>query len=294
MKKFLISALIVLISLYPAVGHALYILDYSASKNDRFYTGTRSNYIGAAYDFSGVGYSSSGTWATLVSNNCFISAAHYYPAAGSTVTFWATDDKSGPSYTYTVTGGVKIGSTDLWVGWFDSSVDVNSSIARYPVEMLTGYSDYIPQVIYTLGLYQGGGSKQVVGMNVIDNFYTTEVGASTGITAWYDYDNNDSPSVGGNESYLLVGDSGAPSFVDYGSQLALVGIHWAHTDNTPVMGASSVDSFVPSYFDDINAVLAGRGQSLSAVPEPGMNVYGLIIACCLWFRRRRRRQTDYS
>jgi hypothetical protein len=262
------------------------IRNYSPAEHYRFYTGSDKDFVGAPYDFSGVGLGSSSHWATLVSDNTFLSAVHYAPGVGENITFWDTNLTTGPKYTYKVTGGARIGTTDLWVGWFDSSVTVDDSIARYPVAMLsTGY-DYLDLELYVYG------KDQRVGRNVIDMLYMITVGSSTGLTAWYDYDNNDTPSVGGDEAYLQSGDSGGPSFTLVNSSLSLVGLHWAITGSP----AYSIDTFVPEYYDEINTVLAGRGQSLSAisfsaptpVPEPGLFWYSVIIAGFLWFKRQHK------
>jgi hypothetical protein len=259
------------------------IRDYNAAQHYRFYGGSDKNFVGEPYDFSGVGYSNAGHWATLVSNNYFISATHYHPGTGETVTFWATNDLTGPSYTYTVAGGSRIGTTDLWVGRFDTTVD--SSIARYPLAMEPSASDYIDLVLYNYGL------NQRVGRNVLEDLGSITVSPSTGVAAWYDYDNNDSPSVGGDETFLQAGDSGAPSFTILNSELSLIGVHWAvstYLDGSPY---GSIDTFVPEYYDDVNAVLATGGQTLTAVPEPSAYWYALIIACSLGLSRRRRRNS---
>lgn len=264
--------------LRPTVSHsALMIRDYNAAEHYRFYSGSDKNFIGESFDFSGVGYSNDGHWATLVSNSYFISASHYHPGAGERVTFWSTNDLTGPSYTYTVAGGTRIGMTDLWVGRFDTVVD--SSIARYPVAMLPTANDYIDRVLYNYGV------DQRVGRNVLELLGTAYADPSTGVVAWYDYDNNDSPSVGGDETYLQAGDSGAPSFTVFNSELSLIGVHWA-IYKSPV---GSIDTFIPEYYDEVNAVLKTGKQSLTAVPEPGTYWYALIISCGLWFKRRSRR-----
>ncbi|RXK80051.1 hypothetical protein EST62_13190 [Chlorobaculum sp. 24CR] len=278
MKKFLASLLVTLMFLLPAsVNGTMTIRDYAAARHSRFYTGSDKNFIGALYDFSGVGYSNYGTgyWATLVSDNYFISAAHYHPAIGQTVTFYATNDPGGASYTYTIAGGTKIESTDLWVGWFNTAVD--ASIERYPILTLPDNADYTGLVLYNYG------KQDIVGRNVV---YKVSLGATTesiGEVAWYDYDNNDSPSVGGDETVLQYYDSGAPSFVVYNSSLALVGIHWL-SDRSTISG----DTLVPEYYDQINTVLDAKDQSMVAVPEPDLQWYAMIIVCSLWLNRRRR------
>jgi len=253
MRRFLPSALIALILLLPASNYGeMIVRDYASARNYRFYDGGGSNFVGNSYDFSGVGLGSAGRWATLISDNCFLSANHLHPAVGEKVTFWSTNRLTGPSFSYTVTGGVRIGATDLWVGWFDKSVTVDLSIKRYPIPLMPFLKRYLGLELYNYGM------RHRVGRNVLEVITSYSYGGSEGITGWYDYDNNDIPSVGGDETWLRVGDSGAPSFAVFNSRLTLIGIHWSVTHNP----SNSIDTFVPEYFDEINQVLAKRGQGL--------------------------------
>ncbi|HHE31900.1 MAG TPA: hypothetical protein ENL07_04555 [Chlorobaculum parvum] len=271
MKRVLLSLLMIgLLCLIPAVSRAkMAIYDYHAAINSRFYSEADKNFIGDPYDFSGVGQSnSSDRWATLVSDNCFISANHYHPGVGETITFYETNDLSGTSYSYTVTGGQRIGTTDLWIGWFDTAVD--TSIERYEVLDMANDGDYTGLELYIYG------KPNVVGTNTIDwvDNETNVLGSYH--TIWYDYD-----SIA-NEARLQSGDSGAPSFAVVNSSLALVGVHSAVCKDLN----SSIDTFVPAYLDEVNIVITEQNQLPTTVPEPGMFSYLLVISCYLWVQRR--------
>lgn len=280
MKGYLTSLMIALIALSPAVSRgAMTIRTYSAALHDRFYTGSDKNFIGADYNFSGVGQFTSGHWATLLSDNSFITAAHYSPAINEVVTFYATNNKSGNSYTYTVESLTRITTangklTDLMIGRLNTAV--NSSITRYSILELPNESDYLGKILYNYG------SQDVVGRNVLDRINVGSYAPSENKMFWYDYDNHDTPSVGGDETLLQSGDSGAPSFVATSSGLTLVGIHWVSDFNS-----ISGDSFISPYASNIGAVLSANRQALLAVPEPNGHLYALAIACALWFMRRR-------
>ena len=251
MKGFLPSALIMLMLSLPTVSRGdMIVRDYASVRHERFYQGSGNDFVGKRYDFSGVGLGSAGHWATLVSDNCFLSANHLHPAVGEKVTFWAANKLTGARFTYAVTGGARIGTSDLWVGWFDTAVDV--SIARYPIPLQPFLNRYVGLELYNYGM------RHRVGRNVLEVITTYALGESTGLTAGYDYDNNDIPAVDGDETFLRAGDSGAPSFAVFNSRLALVGIHWSVTRNPD----SSFDTFVPEYFDEIDKVLKKRGQAL--------------------------------
>ena len=257
------------------------IRNYQPMRHDRFYTGNDKAFVGDPYDFSGVGFT--GTyWATLISDCYFISATHHHAALNDSVTFWETNNQSGPSHTYSVLGGQQIGGTDLWVGWLNTAVD--SSIARYSVLDLPTYPDYSGLTLYNYGL------THRVGRNVLDDYGFLTVAPSTGFVMGYDYDNNDTPSVGGDETFLQGGDSGAPSFTVFDGKLTALGIHWAITDAFPGTdeGESSYDTFVPTYIGALNGVLADKGQSVSVVPEPSAALFVLLGATGLACRHRRR------
>lgn len=251
MRGVLLPFFITLIVLPPnSIRGEMIVRDYTPARNYRLYAGSDRSFVGRSYDFSGVGLGSAGHWATLVTDTCFLSAVHLHPAAGEKVTFWGSNSLTGASFTYTVTGGTRIGTTDLWLGWFDAPVD--RSIARYAVPKLRSPKAYLGLILYNYGM------THRVGRNVLDMLGECQLGPTTGKIASYDYDDNDTPSVGGDETYLQVGDSGAPSFAVFNSRLSLIGIHWS-ISNTPLR---SIDSFVPEYFDEINKELVKRGQAL--------------------------------
>jgi hypothetical protein len=201
---------------------------------------------------------------------------------GANVTFFEGDDLFGTSHTYTVVGGQQIGGTDLWVGWFAAAVDPD--LARYPILDLPFSTDYF-------GLTQWNyGDSHRVGLNVTEDFDSITVGPSTGFVFVADYDNSDSPSVGGDETFLQGGDSGAPTFNIVDGKLALIGIHWAISDDFPGTdeGETFVDSAVPAYISAINDVLDDKGQQLTVVPEPTSAALLLCGAIALAGVRRRR------
>jgi hypothetical protein len=285
--KRLLQACCLFLPLIATAAATMVIRDFEAPRHDRFYTGANKDFIGDPYDWSGVGRATSGTWATLVSDSYFISATHFHPAVGSNVTFWETNRLTDPSHTYPVTGGQQIGGTDLWVGWFGTAVD--ASLERYPVLDLTDPSAYLGLVQYNYGV------NHRVGLNVTEGIGLETVGASTGLVWYADYNNLDTPSVGGDETFLQGGDSGGPTFNVVSGQLALIGIHWAISDEFPRTneGELFVDSAVPAYIPDINGVLASQGQALMVIPEPSSE---LLLCCILALgvattRRRSRPET---
>ena len=280
MKRSLLTLGLIAACTLAASGNTV-IRNYQPLRHDRFYTGNDKAFVGDPYDFSGVGFT--GTyWATLISDCYFISATHHHAAINDLVTFWETNDQSAASHTYTVAGGQQIGGTDLWVGWLDTAV--NASIARYSVLDLPTYPQYVGLTLYNYGL------THRVGRNVSDFLSSETISPSTGDVMWYDYDNFDTPSVGGDETFIQAGDSGAPSFTVFDGKLTVLGVHWAITDIFPSTneGEYTLDTFVPSYIADLNQVLDDKNQSVSVVPEPSAALFIFISATGLAWKHRRR------
>ncbi len=66
-----------------ALGRAdLQVETLQPNRQDRFYVGADKNFLGQAFDWSGVGQAQNGTWATMISPDYFVSAAHYHPSNG--------------------------------------------------------------------------------------------------------------------------------------------------------------------------------------------------------------------
>ncbi len=264
------------------------VRSYSPQVHDRFYVGGDKAFVGDPYDFSGVARSSDNWWATLVSDNYFLSATHAHPGGGATVTFYEDNNPAGSTHSYTVGGGVAIAGSDLWLGWFTAVVD--PSIARYAVLFDPPIENYLDLPIYTYGV------PHRVGQNVVDFFDVDTIDGSTGVTMYFDYDGSDLPDTGGNETFLQSGDSGAPSLTIYEGMLTVLGIHWAISDSFPGTneGEVSIDTFVPFYIDELNEEMADMGQSLTVVPEPTttalLAVVGVILGSAALRRRTSRRK----
>ena len=268
-----------------------------SARNDRFYSGADKAFIGEPYDWSGVGLSSNGAWATMISPTYFISAWHDHPAPGSTVTFYTGNSFSTTSYTYTVSsfgyqtsssglGGSYSGS-DLWLGQLTSAV--STSVAKYPVEVLPNNAAYLGQTIWTYGYPYRVGKNNIDSISVLDGVYkpeTTEV-------MYFNY--NASGGQGPDECYLEGGDSGGPAFATVNGKLALLGTGFVNANDlglssTVYDGAISGDAFVPHYVGQLDAQMAGGEQVTVVAPEPGtlllLGVAAATLVCC-WRRGKR-------
>lgn len=289
---------------------AMSIENFSPALNDRF--ANDSSFIADSFNLSGVGRTAAnGTFATLISDNVFITANHFQPGTGNSVTFFESNDPSGVSHTRTVTGGMRIGgNTDLYVGVFDAPLP--TSIARYDFTTLDRTSGGSPtpvrqvsnEFLFTVGVSPTttsyGGSvltNLAVGENRLEFFEDdVTVNAIGSVTDSFLTIANE-PTDGGftvetHESAVNSGDSGSPAFALVDGELVLVGTATAEGSITLTSGGplpvtvqrdSSVYSYLGNYDEEIQDFI---NVNFVAVPEPSTGL--LITLAGLPLLRRRR------
>lgn len=286
----------------------LQVQSYDDARNDRFYVGLDKAFLGQGYDFSGVGNTAglagNGTWATMISPSFFVSASHYHPGNGASITFFENNDPSGPSHTYTVQSGVGMTidgtpgglPSDLWLGKLTAPINPADNIATYSIVQLPNENDYNNLPIFVYGKPHRLGRNQVTDIDNADEKDVNDVVIKRTRSMIYEYNDPAPLLIGGDEAYLHGGDSGGPSFMSIGGQLALVGTHYfnsdlTHTDPPAVDGDYSGDSFIPYYINQLNARMLQLDPNTTeqvtvVVPEPaGLSLLGL--AGLLLAKRRR-------
>lgn len=300
-----------LILLFSAnIAGAIAINNFDASTNDRF--ADDASFIGSSYSFSGVGLSSGGRWATLISSNVVISASHYAPS--ESITFYATNDKTGESFTTTISATTyNIEGTDIWLAVLDQAVPEGYTVYSIATESITNSTDFVNSSIYNstaymLGHDTLGDSTQYVGTNILDAWISSVTVSGTTNSALMARNNTSdltltygtgpgSYSVTYDtttyEAYVEGGDSGSPLLVDTGDgTLTLVGIGWFNG----TIGEGDVDdtttsvsgyTYVGNYTTEIENFI-----TLHAVPEP--HTYALMMGVCAMLTRLMRRRLKRS
>jgi len=270
--------------------YALDVFNYSATTNERFSSGfpsapvTNSSFFLAAYDLSGIGWTSGNFGVTLISPQHFLTAAHV--SAGTTVNFLSL---TGALRTYTVDSSYTVlhsagVSTDLKLVRLTAPIAPGDQVNYFPTLLLNSDSDYLGLTVASFGAGQKAGINTIDSAGVADMLpFPTGNGTADNWVFLTDYD-----SVTG-QTQGVAGDSGSPSFVGVGGSLALIGTHSAIVDASP---DRTIDVLIPAYYSQINARLALDGYSFGAfvaVPEPSTWAawVGLVALVAAWHRRRR-------
>ena len=271
---------------------ALSLENYSPNSHHRY--ANHGDFIGSAYDWSGVGKESGGVhWATMISATHFLSAEHHFPAPGSSILFHADNDPSGITISKTVDSITRVGGTDLVVGKLTSAPGATIAIYAVASDSTTsggfGLSVYADREAFVVGRDSGSGTESFrVGRNRLDGLESNTEDGSTGDIITFDASSSGDPGfLGDDEAFLQGGDSGGSLFITSGSDLVLTGIHWTILpDGAPTYSGST---FVPNYISEINTILSDSGESLTliSVPEPSSTALLGLSGLALMFRRRR-------
>ncbi len=287
------------IGLLSAATHAAVIDSYSAATNDRFTNS--SNFIASSFNLSGVGQSTGGRWATLISPNVVVSAFHFLPGTGAAINFYPSNDPSSGAVQRTVTAtNLKVGSTDLWLGVLDSNVPSNIKSFKFSNTLLTGTIPNGNFPIDPAGIFQGNNAylmgrspenfpafqSQEVGRNLITGFSENVAfeGNSNNDSLILAYDTPGSSSYVQYESHVVVGDSGAPLFVNINGELVLLGTNAFRLDNNDGSVFGSGINYIGNQSDFISNFI-----SVNAVPEPSSICLAAFAAIAGYVANRRRK-----
>ncbi|MEO8271780.1 MAG: trypsin-like serine protease, partial [Aureliella sp.] len=204
------------VSVRPAVA-ALTVNGYTpatAGQYDRFENDP--NFIGSAYDWSGVGRTAGGRWGVLISPSFVLSAAHYRPGPGDTIRFYSSNDSKGTSQSRFIDSNVTITDTSIGVG-----SDLLLTRLSAPVTGIATYaignpaSNLIGEDLFVWGQSNNAdpflntrlGRNEVT---AIETAFSDRMLVGTGDVFEYDY--NTMTGLGPDEAKVQRGDSGGPSF----------------------------------------------------------------------------------
>jgi hypothetical protein len=292
-------------SVFTLTGHAATLIqNFSPASNDRF--ANDPAFIGSGWDWSGVGRSNNNTWGTLITDSVFLSAAHYHPGVGNQMTFFAGNDPGAVPVTRTVVSGQKIATSDLWIGFLDSSLPATIT----PYEFLRGAvteDSFGISVLLNLPTFMGGltptttgygaasATRQTVGTNRLEGFVEDLAAAGAVGDALLTVQNQQGDgtygfTTTGYEAQLQSGDSGSPLMIPTGSGLILAGIATAigtaDIDPSPTSEANrpvTAFTYTGSHTEEIVTLV----PELATIPEPTSACATVMILVSVLLLRHR-------
>jgi len=267
---------------------ALDVTGYSAAVNDRFTSGfpsapvpnTSGSFIGSAYDWSGIGWSTTTYAATsykgfaMLSPRHFLTAQHYENGSLLTAAVALQTDSGAVvsqtrqsvtnlGYGFVVTN-VGVTAPDLALGTLTAAITAPDSVARYGVLDLytsstsTNYAVYnnLPVLAYGRGSTTNGSPRAAVTTVVQAAAFNSDP-TQTGIITL---------RTGTGSVQLVEGDSGSPLLSgwtnpDGGQELAVLGL------NTGISGSYNLMSFlaVTGAMANANTSMTAAGYALRMV-----------------------------
>lgn len=250
-------------ALFMMVGfaQALEIRSYSPSRHDRFVTteGVTTVNPEAYYDsslYTAVGFSDvgAGRQYVLITPEHVLFAKHFTGGHTSQMSFI---NASGQTITRTPVSTIEVpngsgGIADVIILKLDAPISDELDITPLPYLNLASESLYNNTVITMFGNSTRAGRGVIAGFDDYsdDNIDSTRYYTST-------YFNSRGTQ---DDAYVVVGDSGSPSFASVNGSPALVGLHLSVLST--FISSTTFDTFVPEYADAIDTLLAPEGYAL--------------------------------
>lgn len=226
---------------------AILIDDYSPDLHNRF--SNHVDFIADGYDLSGLARSAGNKWGTLIRSNIFLSAEHWHPETGDTLSFYATNDQAGDFLTARVVAGQRIGATDIWIGVLARNLPQAYQPMTVHDEPISSQSDFSAASINEADVFLVGRSDNVgssvtnvaLGRNRIDYWYDAYTdGPTTDVAIAAVRERDGFPRADDGyvpyEAFLQIYDSGAPVLMDSGAGLSVIGINWFIDSETVQIG----------------------------------------------------------
>ena len=244
-----------------------------------------TSFLFSNYDLTGVGWLNSDVrrQLTMVSPIHYVGANHFRPnlTIPQSINFL---DANNQIISRSIDSQLAIlnennTETDLLLGKLSSAISQSDGIAFHPYLNLPSGS-FTGNDLITLGsdgpanTGPRGGSGRAFGeftagniMDEVDLF--TEDFSPTRMLGWL-YENS---AGGDNDSFLEVGDSGSPAFVDNNGVAAIVGVNSliSTTSNGDTVNFATL---LPHYADTINSIMAQDGYHLTKA-NPGSTTLDL-------------------
>lgn len=261
----------------PGWSQALEIRSYSASRYDRF-TGYPSapEFNDTAWygsrNYSGVGWipgEGNSRQFALVSPQHVVFASHYYPGNGTTIRFLNTD---GVTVDRTVVGvqfvlNENSQATDLCLLELSSPITAAEKVPHFPFLNLASESAYTGIMLTIFGWEMKAGRGSI---RAIEDSDGTEINTTRLMEFRYRRQTGNQ-----DDAYVVVGDSGSPTFATVGGNPALVGTHTAAGQSTTYY--YGYDSFIPHYAGKLDELMADDGYRMTPAYPPSVALAAAVV-----------------
>ncbi len=242
---------------------ALEIRSYSAARHDRF-TGfpEAPAFNDAAWygsrKFSGVGWvpgEANSRQFALVSPQHVVFALHFAPANGTVIRFLNTDglavDRAVIATELILNGSSQ--AVDLCLVKLSSPITGAEKVPHFPYLNLGSESAYSGTILTVFGWDMKAGRSSLY---AIEN--SNVVGINPTRVMRFRY----AKLIGNqDDGYVVLGDSGSPSFGMAGGNPAILGVHSGAGETT--QHYQGYDSFVPHYITELDALMAVEGYRMT-------------------------------
>lgn len=279
------------------------VQSFSAPANDRY--ANNPAFIGSLFDFSGVGRDASGKWGVMLSPTVFLGANHYAPS-GSLV-FYPGNDPQATPVTLSISTGQQLGGSDLYIGRLANPIpssitsygyfDIPLTMAGFGSSVLANRPAFMGGISVSGNAYGSAVTNQVFGTNRIEGYLEDIIVQNVSGVSDVVYTVNNqvgdgffgySPTT--YETQLSGGDSGSPLLVLSEFNLVVagtaLGVGTADIDPGAGVAARGVSAYT---YTGNYASLIQDYISISAVPEPAVSIFPVILAFAMIHRERRRR-----
>lgn len=244
---------------------AMQIRDYTPERHDRF-TGFPDQPVYNPDAWYGSGQYKGVGWAhndsrqfALVSRQHIVCATHFVPGPGTAIRFLSAD---GSLLERTIVSSNAIqsaagGNTDLSLCKLSAPIPASSGIDPFPYLNLASEFQYQNRTLIVFGWTARAGKGKLASFQSITGIGTLTWGYRFRYER-YSAVNDETR----DECRLEGGDSGSPSFMLHEEKPALLGIHTAISDIPFNPYVDCMDSFIPQYVNQFNALLAPEGYRM--------------------------------